>query len=164
MRMFCTNINAELTEHLSTETILRKHALNSMFKNACREAFEHLTSRRKRRAALIAGMAEVGLIRQLFSCKLNFFRINNNDKITRINMRCIRRLIFTAKDLGNLYCETANRLTFSVYNIPFAFDIGCVRYESRLDAYQFLLGKFANYQAGKGFHDLPDELLGERYY
>ena len=34
-----------------------------------------------------------------------------------------------------------------------------IRYESRLDAYQFLLGKFANYQAGKGFHDLPDGLL-----
>ena len=39
-----------------------------------------------------------------------------------------------------------------------------IRYESRLDAYQFLLGKFANYQAGKGFHDLPDGLLGERKY
>ena len=34
-----------------------------------------------------------------------------------------------------------------------------IRYESRLDAYQFLLGKFANYQAGKGFHDLPDGLF-----
>ena len=39
-----------------------------------------------------------------------------------------------------------------------------IRYESRLDAYQFLLGKFANYQEGKGFHDLPDELFGERNY
>lgn len=39
-----------------------------------------------------------------------------------------------------------------------------IRYESRLDTYQFLLGKFANYQAGKGFHDLPDGLLGERNY
>ncbi|KXT71775.1 hypothetical protein SGODD07_01024 [Streptococcus gordonii] len=39
-----------------------------------------------------------------------------------------------------------------------------IRYESRLDAYQFLLGKFANYQAGKGFHDLPDGLFGERNY
>ena len=37
-------------------------------------------------------------------------------------------------------------------------------YQSRLDAYQFLLGKFANYQAGKAFHDLPDGLLGERNY
>ena len=39
-----------------------------------------------------------------------------------------------------------------------------IRYESRLDAYQFLLGKFANYQAGKGFHDLPDGFFGERNY
>ena len=39
-----------------------------------------------------------------------------------------------------------------------------IRYESRLDAYQFLLGKFANYQAGKAFHDLPEGLFSERNY
>ena len=39
-----------------------------------------------------------------------------------------------------------------------------IRYESRLDAYEFLLGKFAIYRAGKGFHDLPDGLFGERSY
>ena len=39
-----------------------------------------------------------------------------------------------------------------------------IRYESRLDAYQFLLGKFANYQEGKVFHDLPDGLFGQRNY
>ncbi|MGT2847119.1 DUF1912 family protein [Streptococcus massiliensis] len=39
-----------------------------------------------------------------------------------------------------------------------------IRYESRLDAYQFLLGKFANYHDKKGFHDLPDEFFGKRNY
>ena len=39
-----------------------------------------------------------------------------------------------------------------------------IRYESRLDAYQFLKGKFANYHEGKAFHDLPDGLFGERTY
>lgn len=39
-----------------------------------------------------------------------------------------------------------------------------IRYESRLDAYQFLLGKFENFKAGKGFHDLPDDLLGQIKY
>lgn len=39
-----------------------------------------------------------------------------------------------------------------------------IRYESKLDAYRFIQGKFANYHAGKGFHDLPDELLGQRHY
>ena len=35
-----------------------------------------------------------------------------------------------------------------------------IRYESKLDAYKFIQGKFANYKAGKGFHELPDNLLG----
>lgn len=39
-----------------------------------------------------------------------------------------------------------------------------IRYESRLDAYQFLKGKFANYHQEKGFHDLPDGLFGTRHY
>ena len=39
-----------------------------------------------------------------------------------------------------------------------------IRYVSRLDAYQFLLGKFENFKAGKGFHDLPEGLFGERNY
>lgn len=39
-----------------------------------------------------------------------------------------------------------------------------VRYESRLDAYEFIQGKFTNYHQGKGFHDLPDGLFGEKRY
>ncbi|MCK4025819.1 DUF1912 family protein [Streptococcus iners] len=39
-----------------------------------------------------------------------------------------------------------------------------IRYESKLDAYRFIQGKFANYHAGKGFHDLPDGLFGQRHY
>ena len=39
-----------------------------------------------------------------------------------------------------------------------------IRYESKLDAYKFIQGKFANYKSGKGFHELPDNLLGERNY
>ncbi|GFH40630.1 DUF1912 family protein [Lactococcus insecticola] len=39
-----------------------------------------------------------------------------------------------------------------------------IRYESRLDAYQFLAGKFDNYKAGKGFHDLPDGLFDQIQY
>ena len=39
-----------------------------------------------------------------------------------------------------------------------------IRYESRLVAYKIFQGKFSNYHAGKGFHDLPDGLFGERTY
>ncbi len=39
-----------------------------------------------------------------------------------------------------------------------------IRYESKLDAYNFIQGKFENYKSGKGFHDIPDGLFGERNY
>lgn len=35
-----------------------------------------------------------------------------------------------------------------------------IRYESKLDAYRFLQGKFNNYHNQKSFHDLPDGLFG----
>lgn len=39
-----------------------------------------------------------------------------------------------------------------------------IRYESKLDAYRFLQGKFNNYHKQKSFHDLPDGLFGQRHY
>lgn len=39
-----------------------------------------------------------------------------------------------------------------------------IRYESRLDAYKFLQGKFHNYHHQKGFHDMPDDIFGKREY
>lgn len=39
-----------------------------------------------------------------------------------------------------------------------------IRYESKLDAYRFIQGKFENLKAGKGFHDLPDGLFGQKQY
>lgn len=39
-----------------------------------------------------------------------------------------------------------------------------IRYESRLDAYTFLLGKFLNLHDGKSFHDLPEGFLNQKFY
>ncbi len=39
-----------------------------------------------------------------------------------------------------------------------------IRYESRLDAYQFLLGKFENFKAGKSSMILPRRFVVRNYY
>jgi hypothetical protein len=39
-----------------------------------------------------------------------------------------------------------------------------VRYESRLEAYEFLQGKIQNYRAGKPFDALPDNFLKIQNY
>lgn len=39
-----------------------------------------------------------------------------------------------------------------------------VRYESRLEAYEFLAGKIVNYKEGKPFDALPDGLMNLKEY
>ncbi|MGT2888527.1 DUF1912 family protein [Streptococcus didelphis] len=39
-----------------------------------------------------------------------------------------------------------------------------IRYEAKLDAYQFLLGKFDNYHNGKSFHEVPEDLFGTKHF
>ncbi len=46
--------------------------------------------------------------------KYSFICIDDNDIITRVNMRSKGWFIFTAKNFSNLGCETADRLAFPV--------------------------------------------------
>ena len=98
---------------------MRQHALDSMFENALWELLQHQACGRERRATLISRMTEVGLVDELLPCELYFFCIDDDDIITGIYMRSKCRFIFTAKNFSNLGCETADRLDFCVYNIPF---------------------------------------------
>ena len=124
MGMLCADIYVQLAEHLRAEAVLRQHTLNGMFNDAGREALEHLTGSRERRAALIAGVTEIGLVRQLLSRELYFFSIDNNDIITGVDMRRVNGLILTAKNLRDLRCKASDRLILGVYNIPLALNIG----------------------------------------
>ena len=132
MRMLRASVDAELAEHLCAEAVLREHALDGVLEDARREAVEHLAGRRERRAALIAGMTEVRLLDELLARELHFVCIDDDDVVTRIHMRRVRRFILAAKDFRDLSCEAADRLAFRVDNIPFALDIGSICHERGL--------------------------------
>ena len=95
-----------------------------MLNNAGGEAPEHFFGGCKGRAALIAGVTEVGLSRQLLSRELYFLSIDNNDIIAGIDMRCVNGLILTAKNFRNLRREAPDRLILGIYNVPLALNIG----------------------------------------
>lgn len=120
MGMLGTNVNVEFAEDLCSEAVLRKHALYSVFNDTGREALEHLTGSRKGRAALITGMTEIGLVRQLLSRELHFLSIDDNNIVTGIDMRCVDGLVLAAQNLCNLCRKTTDRLILSIYNVPLA--------------------------------------------
>ena len=124
MGMLGTDVNIQLTEDLCAEAVLRQHTLDSVFDDAGRKAIEHLTGSRKGRAALIAGVTEVGLVRQLLSRELDFLSIDNDDIIAGIDVRCVDGLVLAAQNLCNLCRKTTDCLILGIYNIPLAFNIG----------------------------------------
>lgn len=79
-------------------------------------------------------MTEIRLIREFLTRELYFLCIDDDDVITRINVRSKGRFIFTAKNFCDFSCEAADSLAFSVYNVPFALDIGCICHKRCLHA------------------------------
>ena len=80
-------------------------------------------------------MTEVRLLDELLARELHFVCIDDDDVVTRIHMRRVRRFILAAKDFRDLSCEAADRLAFRVDNIPFALDIGSICHERCLHAF-----------------------------
>lgn len=116
--MLRSSVNAELAVHLRTKAVVRQHAFDRMLNHALRELLQHQSGTCERRAALITGMTEIRLIRKFLTRKFHFLSIDDDDVITRINVRSKGRFIFTAKNFCDFSCEAADSLAFSVYNIP----------------------------------------------
>ena len=123
--MLRTGVDVELAENLCAETVLRKHALDRVFNDTDREAIEHLAGRCEGRAALIARVTEVGLVRQLLSRELYLLSIDDDDVVAGINMRRVDGLVLAAQNFRDLRCKTADRLVLCIYDLPLALNIGC---------------------------------------
>ena len=91
-------INLQFLEHLSAELSIRKHTFYSMsddfFRLLCLKLFESDLAE----AARISGMSLVDLFFSLLACNLNLFSVDNDYIVTTVNMRCVSRLLLSAKD------------------------------------------------------------------
>ena len=52
----------------------------------------------------------------------DFVGVDDNHEVTRIHMRCVRRLVFAAQDGGDFRSETANYGILSIDNMPGTLD------------------------------------------
>ncbi len=72
-------------------------------------------------AADVARMIVVGFIRPLFAGKSDLISIDDNNEITGINMRGVRRLVLPGQDPSNLRGKPTEDLVLSIKQDPRLF-------------------------------------------
>jgi len=122
MRMLRTGVDLELLNHRIAQGTLREHAFDSNLKRTARMLRLHLFERGLVDATRIAGVAIVGLLRGFFTRETNLVGVDDDDVITRINVRREFRLVLAAQTQGNLSREAAKNLVRAIDHIPVALD------------------------------------------
>ena len=113
-----TFVNVEVTEDGIAETVLREHAANGVFNNEDGLVLQLLGNGTSTLATRIAGVAHVVLLCHFVSSQDHFLCIDDDDIITTIAVGSKACLPFATQNHGNLACQTAEDLTFSVDDIP----------------------------------------------
>jgi hypothetical protein len=71
-------------------------------------------------AAFPAGIGHEFFVRFLLAGNADFFRVDDNDKITGVKVRRINRFIFAAQNVGNLRGQPAKHRAISINYMPLA--------------------------------------------
>lgn len=129
MRVVGTLVDLQLVEHPAAELVLGKHASDRFPQNIFGPALQAFFGR----FALlpgVAGVSRVALLRPLIAGKNDFFAIRHDDKVPRIDMRSVRRLVLAHQNYGNIASQSADDLVGGVDMPPFGFDLSRFRYKT----------------------------------
>ncbi len=124
MRMFGTAVDLEFAVNRTSETIVRDHSLDSAFNEKLGTALTALTEGFGFVAADKAREAHVGLLSLLFTTDLDVGGIDDNDEVTRVNMRGENGLVLATKQVCSLHGNMAKVLVLGIDHPPLAFYLG----------------------------------------
>jgi hypothetical protein len=97
MRMLITGINFQLFEKLSAESVLGQHTLDGKPDKILRSLFHEFLGGDHFEPSDVTAVPVVNLLLPFSACQDNLIRIDNNNPVTRINMRCKKRVVFSSK-------------------------------------------------------------------
>ncbi len=124
MRMLRASVDFEFARHLATERISRQHALDSKFDDAFRHSLLQARETHALDAARITGVTVIDLALALVAGYSHLIGVDNNDKITDIDMRRVLGLVLATKDGRNARGEPSEHAVASVYKPPLSRYIG----------------------------------------
>jgi len=123
VRVLGAGVNLEFAIEGAAETVVRDHATDGALDEklgaaltACAEGLGFVTTNE-------AGEAHVGLGDFFFAADGDFGGVENNDEVAGVNMRSEDGFIFSAKEVGGLDGDAAERLAGGVDDPPVALHL-----------------------------------------
>ena len=102
MGMIVTRIDFQLGEHRSAQLILWHHAFHRFLDDHFRGFHEQLVERDRLNASRISSVVLIQLVCRLIASNHDLFRINNDDIVAGINVRCEFWLMLASETVRNL--------------------------------------------------------------
>ena len=118
--MLCSSIYKKFFVHRPSQFVFGQHAFNPFFNNEFRFAIQHTGYILPALATWVTCMAHIFFLEHFVASEPDFFRINDDHIIARVNVRGERRFVLTHQDMRNAAEQAACRLSFSINDIPVA--------------------------------------------
>ena len=117
--------------HLGTaEAVLGDHACNSLLHCTLGELLKELFVAEALETTRVVGVAVGALLFQLVAGQHNLVRVDDDDKVTRVDVRCEFHLVLAAQQTSCLLSKATENDVSGVDDVPLALDIAglwCVR-------------------------------------
>src|ERR1700731_127447 len=128
VRMLRPGVNAQVTELHAAQWSTRNHALDGLLDDALgKTAFEDRLGRTLLDAADEAGVVVIDLVVALASRQHGVSRIDDDDMVAAVDMRCVGRKVFAAKSYRDQGSEPADHRAFGVDQHPLLRHLGWFR-------------------------------------
>ncbi len=138
MGMLGAVVNVYVGQELAAEAVLGKHTFDCAQEQRILAGFDVLVERFLLQAlgsglalsAGIAGVAQEDAIGPFLAGKAHLVGVDDDNRITALNIGRVRRFVFATEDFGNLCTKTAEHLIGSIHYHPAAVYALCVRRKS----------------------------------
>src|SRR5512140_1523324 len=123
MRMLRSGIDLELGQLLSTEAIVRKHALHGAANDFLGTPLEQMTEGLALEAVRVATVAHVELGFLLVGRNGDLAGVHDNDVVARVHRWAIEGLVLSFEHASDARRQTAERLVRRVHDVPASLDL-----------------------------------------
>ena len=121
--MIFTRVDLKLLHLGGTKFVFWDHALDSPFEDELGTTLAHLVWSLDSLAADVTGVTGVDLVLLLTAAKFSVLGVDDDDKVTGIDVRRKNRLVLSAEETGCLHGDFSDDLVPSIDNMPRTLDV-----------------------------------------